>query len=296
MSDTNWIEWIDPVDNKLKYFALSSDTGIYWTEDTEDPLIVDVSELPVKDSIDNTLTQISEKYKMGKGRQYERFNLFKHPDPKVYAYLAVEKLPNGTRDEDTNKVNRSYSAYFTHKFKRVTCISRITGRPQGNPSMQNKDYARKSSIKAKEERKRKLASAQETAKKLNFDPLKRLALYAMGDSERLGLKEDIRPSLQLKSLEIYLKYSHQQMKAFSPQEMEKLRGADNGPRINIVLPADGSENNQHVLEHKDTESLEQYLKTGSKKSYDAFEMETSDYGDDEEFEEVRCKLDIPDEE
>lgn len=293
MREQQWIEWLDPADNKLKYFALSSDTGIYWTEDTEDSLIVDASELPVKDSIDNTLTQIAEKYKMGKGKQYERFNLFKHPDPKIHAYLAVEKLPNGTRDEDTNKVNRSYSAYFTHKFKRVTCISRITGRPQGNPSMQNKDYARKSSIKAKEERKRKLASAQETAKKLNFDPLKRLALYAMGDSERLGLKEDIKPSLQLKSLEIYLKYSHQQMKPFSPQEMEKLRGSDTGPKINIVLPSDGSENKQYVIEHKDQESLDQYLKRGGRDSYSDIDHETS--VDDEDFEREFVSLDLPDE-
>lgn len=269
-NEQQWIEWIDPADNKLKYCAVSSETGIYWTEDTADPLIVDANDVPVKDSIDDTLTQIAEKYKMGKGKQYERFNLFKNP--KEHAYLAVEKLPNGTRDPETNKVNRSYQAYFTHKFKRVTCISRITGRPQGNPSMQDKDYARKSSQKAKEERKRKLANATETAKKLRFDPLQRLALYAMGDSERLGLNEDVKQSIQMKALETFLKYSHQQMKPFSPQEMEKLRGSSGVPQVNVLLPADGSEEKGKVIEHKTTEDFEQYLKTG-RTAYEEIEGE-----------------------
>lgn len=291
--EQNWVEWLDPADDKLKYCAVSSETGVYWTEDTSDPLIIDAFELQVKDSINDCIRQLSEKYRMGKGKQYERFNLFRHPNPKVHAYLAVEKLPDGTRDPETKKVNRSYVAYFTYKFKRVTCISRITGRPQGNPSMQNKEYARNSSAKAKEQRKKKLANAQETARALNFDPLKRLALYAMGDSERLGLKEDVKPSLQLKSIEIYLKYSHQQMKPYSPQEMEKLRGSDTGPKINIVLPSDGSENKQHVIEHKDQQALNTYLKSGGRNAYSDIESDTE--VDDDEFRREYAKLELPEE-
>ena len=288
--ETYWIEWVDPADDKLKYCAVSSETGIYWTEDTSDPLILDASKLPVKDSIEDCIRQLAEKYKMGKGKQYERFNLFRYPDQKTHAYLAVEKLPDGTRDPDTNKVNRSYFAYFTYKFKRVTCISRITGRPQGNPAMQNKEYARSTSAKAKSERKRKLANAQDTAKRLHFDPLKRLALYAMGDSERLGLREEVKQSIQMKALETFLKYSHQQMKPYSPQEMERLKGADTGPRINIILPSDGSEDEKHVITHKDQQSLEQYLKTG----HSAYDGITSDWNDGAE-EIDKLRLDLPDE-
>lgn len=293
MSDKQIIEWVDPVDNKLKYFALSSDTGHYWTEDSDDPLIVDVSELQIKFTIDDTIRQLAEKYKMGKGKQFERHNLFKHPDPKIHAWLVVEKLPNGQRDPDTNKVIRDYQAYFTHKFKSVSCISRITGRCQGNPKFQDKDYAVKNSALARAERKRKLANAHDTAKKLNFDPLKRLALYAMGDSERLGLKEEVKQSIQLKSIEIYLKYSHQQMKPFSPQEMERLKDNDTGPRINIVLPSDGSEDEKHVITHKDQRSLDSYLETGSMEAYS--ELVNESEVEDEEFKREHINLELPDE-
>src|SRR5690554_248818 len=290
MSDKEIIDWTDPSDEKVKYFALSVDTGHYWTEDPDDPLIVDVTELPIKHEVEDTIRQIAEKYKMGKGKQYERRNLFEHYDPKEHAWLVVEKLPNGTRDPDTNKVNRDYQAYWSRKFKLVSCISRITGRCQGNPAMQNKEYARSTSAKAKAERKRKLANAQDTARRLHFDPLKRLALYAMGDSERLGLREEVKQSIQMKALETFLKYSHQQMKPYSPQEMERLKGADTGPRINIILPSDGSEDEKHVITHKDQQSLEQYLKTG----HSAYDGITSDWDDGAE-EIDKLRLDLPDE-
>jgi len=289
MSDKEIIDWIDPSDEKVKYFALSADTGHYWTEDPDDPLIVDVSELPIKHEIEDTIRQIAEKYKMGKGKQYERRNLFEHYDPKEHAWLVVEKLPNGTRDPDTNKVNRDYQAYWSRKFKLVSCISRITGRCQGNPSMQNKEYARSTSAKAKAERKRKLANAQDTARRLHFDPLKRLALYAMGDSERLGLREEVKQSIQMKALETFLKYSHQQMKPYSPQEMERLRSTDTGPKINVILPSDGSEVKGSVLEHKDEQSLEEYLETG-KYYYEEQEKELEEH--DPQYENVT--LDLPD--
>lgn len=274
-----------------EYFCCSSINGFYWSKEIDDPNIVDGAELEIKYSMADTIQQISEQVKMLKGTQFSRHSLFQHPHEKCW--LACERKNVG-KDSDGNKI-KEYRPFFTRKFKSVVAISRHSLKCQGNIGFANKKYAQDANKKAQLEKKRRLASAAETAKALRFDPMRRLALYAMGDRDALGLKEDIRPSLQLKSLEIYLKYSHQQMKAFSPQEMEKLKGSDNGPKINIVLPADGSENNQHVLEHKDNESLEEYLKNGSKKSYEDFDTEVNDYGRDEEFEEVRHRLDLPDE-
>lgn len=292
MKDKEIITWEDPADKKMKYFALSSTNGHYWSEDPDDPLIVDVSRLPIKHTIEDTLRHVAEKYKMQKGKQYERFDLFHHPDPKIHAYLTVEKLPDGTRDKETGKVNRSYQSYFSHKFKLPGCISRVTGKGQGNPSMRKKGYAQELAQKSKEERKRRLASAQETARKLQFDPMKRLALYAMGDSERLGLKEDVKQSIQMKALETYLKYSHQQLKPYSPQEIDKLRADNSGPKINVILPSDGSEVKGTVLEHKSQESLDQYLSSG-RYSYVDIDEETNEY--DNEYENVKVQLPDQDE-
>jgi hypothetical protein len=290
--DIVWMEWTDIGDNIRKYFALSEDTGMYWTEDTSDPNIVNMYDLEIRYTVEDTIKQIAEKYKMHTGKQFERFNLFKHPDKGEHAWLAVSKESTGKRDEE-GKIIRKYKAFFSRRFKSVLCVSRLTGRPQGNPKFQDKSYAKEASARAKAERKKRLANAQETAKKLNFDPMKRLALYAMGDKERLGLKEEIKPSLQLKSLEIYLKYSHQQMKPYSPQEMEKLKGSDQGPKINIVLPSDGSEDKNHVIEHKNTESLESYLK------YGRYDMEEEDIDSDDapekELQQIRTRLNLPDE-
>ena len=290
MSDEYWIEWKDPADDTLKYFALSPDTGHFWTSDVNDPCIVNGAELEVIYTIDDTLKQIGEKWKLKKGVAYERHNLFKHPSE--HAWLAVEKKPTGQKDED-GKVIRAYKAFWSRKFKSVVCISRLTGQRQGNPQMQNKEYAQASAAKAKAERRKRLATAQETAKKLNFDPMKRLALYAMGDKEQLGLKEEVKPSIQMKALEVYLKYSHQVLKPYSPQEMEKLRGSDTGPKINIVLPSDGSENKQHVIQHKDQQALDSYLKSGGKNAY--YDIESDTEVDDNEFKREYAKLELPDE-
>ncbi len=290
MSDEYWIEWKDPADDTLKYFALSPDTGHFWTSDVNDPCIVNGAELEVFYTIDDTLKQIGEKWKLKKGVAYERHNLFKHPSE--HAWLAVEKKPTGRKDED-GKVIREYKAFWSRKFKSVVCVSRLTGQRQGNPQMQNKEYAQASAAKAKAERRKRLATAQETAKKLNFDPMKRLALYAMGDKEQLGLKEEVKPSIQMKALEVYLKYSHQVLKPYSPQEMEKLRGSDTGPKINIVLPSDGSENKQHVIQHKDQQALDSYLKSGGKNAY--YDIESDTEVDDDEFKREYAKLELPDE-
>ncbi|MAX51303.1 MAG: hypothetical protein CMH22_04940 [Methylophaga sp.] len=289
MSDEYWIEWKDPADDTLKYFALSPDTGHFWTSDVNDPCIVDGAELEVIYTIDDTLKQIGEKWKLKKGVAYERHNLFKHPSE--HAWLAVEKKPTGQKDED-GKVIRAYKAFWSRKFKSVVCVSRLTGQRQGNPQMQNKEYAQASAAKAKAERKKRLANAQETAKKLNFDPLKRLALYAMGDKEQLGLKEEVKPSIQMKALETYLKYSHQVLKPYSPQEMEKLRNDNSGPRVNVILPSNAEEVPGTVLQHKDEASLERYLKSGSQRAYEEIEDELN--STDEYFERDYAKIEIPD--
>lgn len=280
-----WIEWKDPADDIVKFFALSQDTGHYWTEDTDDPNIVDGSTLEIRYSPEDTVRQISEKWKMQKGKQFERFNLFQH-SPSVKAWLAVGKESTGDRDED-NKLIREYRAHWSRRFKAVTCLSRRTGKCQGNPSYQDRDYARQSAAKAKVERQKKLDSAQKAAKKLDFDPMKRLALYAMGDSERLGVKGEVKQSIQMKALETFLKYSHQAMKPYSPQEMEKLRAEDTGPKINVILPSDGTEVKGSVLEHKDENSLQEYLKFG-KNAYTEDEEEVDSY--DSEYEHLKVEL------
>lgn len=286
-----WIEWKDPADDIVKFFALSQDTGHYWTDDTDDPNIVDGASLEIRYSLEDTVRQISEKWKMQKGKQFERYNLFQH-SPSVKAWLAVGKESTGDRDED-NKLIREYRAHWSRRFKAVTCVSRITGRSQGNPKFQDKGYARQSAAKAKVERQKKLDSAQKAAKKLDFDPMKRLALYAMGDSERLGVKGDVKQSIQMKALETFLKYSHQQMKSYSPQEMEKLRGGNSGPRVNIVLPSDGSENDEHVITHKDRESLDRYIESGSLDSYSDIEKDMEI--DDDGFKREYARLQLPEE-
>ena len=291
MSNNNDSFYIE--NSRGEYFCVSPTAGLYFTDDMSDPNIVDGSELEIKDTKDDTIRQIAEQVKLKQGEQFSRKDLFQHPHEK--AWLCVEKLSTGQRDEN-NKLVREYKAFWSRKFKRVSAVSKSREKCQGNASWRKGSQpVKEANRKAREERKRKLASAQETARKLNFDPMKRLALFAMGDYEALGLKEDVRASLQLKSLEIYLKYSHQQLKQYSPQEMEKLRGSDTGPKINIVLPSDGSEDNKYVIEHKDNDALDQYLKRGSQKSYEDFDKEVNDYGDNEEFEEVRHRLDLPDE-
>lgn len=293
-NDTTWLDWVDPLDNKQKYLALSEDTGHYWTEDTSDPLIVDVTELEVRFSVEDTLLQLSEKWRLAKGRQYERHNLFRHPDPKVHAWLAVEKRPSGERDPETKKVIRTYQAYWTRRFKSVAALSIHTGRAQGNPLFtKGSKEAKLANEKSRLAKKKRLANATEVAHQLQFDPLKRLALYALGDSASLGLKEDVKPNLQVKALETYLRYSHAQIKPFSPHEIEAMKKGDNGPRINVILPADGSEIKGTVLEHKDEKSLQDYLAKGSVGSYDDIESELEDY--DEGFKQEYARLELPDE-
>lgn len=266
MSDMFWVETSDN-----RYFCCSPQSGFYFSEDTNDPNIVNGAELEIKYTKDDTILQIAEQVKMKKGTQFSRKDLFQHPTEK--AWLACEKKVVNTL-EDGTKI-REYTPFWSRKFKSVVCISKTREKCQGNAAWRSGSRSvKEANAKAQMEKKRRLASAQETAKKLNFDPMKRLALYAMGDSQGLGIKEDVKQSIQLKSIELFLKYSHQQLKPYSPQEMEKLKGDDSGPKINVILPSDGSEEKQHVIAHKDEDALNNYLKTG-KQAYSEIENEIS---------------------
>lgn len=255
-----------------RYFCCSPQSGFYFSDDTDDPNIVDGSSLEVKYTKEDTIRQIAEQVKLSKGVHYSRKSLFQHPIEK--AWLAVERRKVEGSEE------KEFQVFWSRKFKLVTCLSRVTEKRQGNSSFTPGSKAAKlANEKSRLAKKKRLASATETAKALNFDPMRRLALYAQGDKEGLGLSEEVKQSTQMKALETFLKYSHQQMKPYSPQEMEALRKGDSGPRINVILPADGSEVKGNVLEHKSEESLEEYLSRGSKGIYSEFEEEEVSAGE-----------------
>lgn len=261
--DTFWIEWNGPEgDWEVHYLAVAESSGLYWTEDTSDPNIVDGSTLEIKFEPEDTIRQIAEKWKLKKGVQYERKNLYKHPTE--HAWIAVEKLPNGQRDPDTNKVIRSYRAYWTRKFKSVACLSNITGRPQGNPKMQDKEYARKTSAKAKAERKKRLENVERAAKRLNFNPAEQLIAWAQGDEEKLNTKSPITNAQRLKSLEILASYSWAKPKSVDYAAIERDKNKQQGPVVHVTLPSNSRELSQHVLSHDSQESLDSYFKSAYK--------------------------------
>lgn len=284
--DSFWIE-----NSKGEFFAVSSTNGLYFTDDTQDPNIVDGSILEIKDTKEDTIRQIAEQVKLKQGLQFSRKDLFQHPKQK--AWLCVEKLSTGERDEN-GKLFREYQAFYSRKFKRVSAVSKSRLKCQGNASWRKGSQSvKEANRKAQEERKKRLASAQETARKLNFDPMKRLALYAMGDTEALGLKEEVKASIQMKALETYLKYSHQQMKPYSPQEIERLKGQNSGPSIQVYIPSDGSEDKKYFIEQQPSESLDDYLEKRSQDAYKDVETETEVY--DEDFNKEFSRIDFPEE-
>lgn len=261
--ETYWIEWNGPEgDWEPQYLAVSSTSGLYWTEDTSDPNIVDGSVLETKFELEDTMRQIGEKWRLGKGRQFERRNLFKKPDD--HAWIAVEKLPDGTRDPETNKVNRSYTAYWTRKFKSVACLSKLTGRPQGNPAMQNKEYARKTSAKAKAERKKRLENIERASKRLNFNPAEQLIAWAQGDEEKLNTKSPITNAQRIKCLEILTSYVWAKPKPVDPTAIEREKSKQQGPVVHVTLPSNSRELDKHVLSHDSKESLDNYFKSAYK--------------------------------
>lgn len=261
--------WVETSDNR--YFCCSPQSGFYFSEDSNDPNIVNGAELEIKYTVEDTITQIAEQVKMKKGTQFSRKDLFQHPNEK--AWLACEKKLIKTL-EDGTKI-REYTPFWSRKFKSVVCISKTREKCQGNAAWRTGSKSvKEANAKAQIEKKRRLASAQETARKLNFDPMKRLALYAMGDSQGLGINEEVKQSIQMKALETYLKYTHSQLKPYSEHEVEALKKKDSGPKINIILPANDDESPQGAIEHRSEGELQNYLKTGEK-AYSELEEETN---------------------
>lgn len=277
MSDEYWIEWVDPADDTLKYFALSPDTGHFWTSDVNDPCIVNGAELEVFYTIDDTLKQIGEKWKLKKGAAYERHNLFKHPSE--HAWLAVEKKPTGRKDED-GKVIREYKAFWSRKFKSVVCVSRLTGQRQGNPQFQDKGYAQASAAKAKAERKKRLENVERVSKRLNFNPAEQLIAWAQGDDTKLNTKQPITNAQRIKSLEILASYVWAKPKPIDPNIADKQ--VNQGPTVHVTLPSNSRELDKHVLKHDSKDALDSYFQNTYKEPDEVAQVddEAGDYDEE----------------
>jgi hypothetical protein len=274
-SESFYIEWQDPSDNIIKYACLSSETGLYWSEDTSDNGIIDGSFLDTEYTVEDTIRQIAEQVKLKKGLQYNRKFCIKHPDD--HKWLKVEKKSTGVRDEETNKLIYEYRATWSHKFRAVAVVSAITGRPQGNPGLQNKEYARAASEKSKLSRKKRIENVEKAARRLNFNPAEALIAWAMGDDTKLNTKQPITNSQRLKSLEILAGYSWAKPKPVDPNIVDKNK--QQGPVVHVTLPSNSRELDKHVLTHDSAESLEEYFKDSYKEpdEFEAIEKEAGEY-------------------
>lgn len=243
-----------------RYFCCSPTTGLYFTEDTSDLNIIDGSELPFKFNPEDTIQQIAEQVKMKKGTQFSRKDLFQHPSEKAWLSCSKEIVRYEDEEKKTGPI-REYVPVWSRKFKLVTCISKSREKCQGNASWRTGSKSVKlANEKSRLAKKKRLENATEVAKKLNFDPLRRLALYAMGDKDGLGLSEDVKQGTQMKALETFLKYSHQQLKPFSPQEVEKLQSNKDVPVVHVTLPSNDRELGSAVIAHDSREALDDYFK------------------------------------
>lgn len=258
--DTFWIEWegspADPFE-ETHYLAVSKTAGMYWTTDTDDVNIVDGSSLQIKDTEEDTIKQIAEKWRLNKGRAFERKNLFKHPEEN--AWVCVENVSTGRKDED-GKTIREYQAYYSRKFKNLKALSKITGKRQGNVKFQDSDYARKTSANAKAARKKRLENVERAAKRLNFNPAEQLIAWAQGNEDKLNTKQPITNAQRLKSLEILASYSWAKPKPVDHAALERNKQGNQGPVVHVTLPSNSRELNQHVISHDSKESLDEYFK------------------------------------
>ena len=268
MEDTFYIEWLDPSDNTLKYACLSKQTGLYWSEDITDNGIIDGSFLLVEGKPEDTIKQLAEQYKLQKGRQFNRRYCIKHPF--LYAYFKVEKKSTGERDSE-GTLKREYRATWSHKFKSVSVISSLTGRPQGNPSFQDKSYVKKTTEKAKASRKKRLENIEAASKRLNFNPAEELVAWATGDETRLRTGQPITNAQRMKALEILAGYVWAKPKPVDPNLFKQ----STGPQVHLILPKDGSEVEGSAIEHKDEEDLSQYLSKASSGVFSDLDRETS---------------------
>lgn len=282
--DSFWIEWNGPEgDWDTHYLAVSKSAGMYWTEDTADTNIVDGSELEIKDTIEDTINILSKQIKWNQGLQYDRRNLFRHPDPKIHAWLCVENVSIGKRDEETGKVLREFRAYYSHKFNNLKAISRLTGKRQGNPKMQDKEYARKSSAKAKAERKKRLENIEKASKRLNFNPAEQLIAWAQGDEEKLNTKQPVTNAQRIKALELLASYTWAKPKPIDHAAIERQKQQNSqGPVVHVTLPSNSRELGNHVLSHDSQEALDNYFKSAYKEPDEVAEIdqEAGDYDDE----------------
>ena len=148
--------------------------------------------------------------------------------------------------------------------------------------MQNKDYARKTSAKAKAERKKRLENIERAAKRLNFNPAEQLIAWAQGDEEKLNTKSPITNAQRLKSLEILASYSWAKPKPVDYAAIERDKNKHRGPVVHVTLPSNSRELSQHVLSHDSQESLDNYFKSTYKEPDEVAQLdeEAGDYDEE----------------
>lgn len=268
MDESFLIQWLDPSDNTLKYACLSYETGLYWSEDPDDNGALDGSFLLIEGEPSDTVRQLAEQYKLQKGRQFNRRYCIKHP--LIHAYLKVEKKSTGQRDAD-GKLIREYRATWSHKFKGVSVISSLTGRPQGNPSFQDKSYVKKTTEKSRASRKKRLENIESASKRLHFNPAEELIAWATGDETKLNTKQTITNAQRMKALEILAGYTWAKPKPIDPNLIKQT----SGPQVHLILPKDGSEVEGSAIEHKSEEDLSQYLSRASSGVFSELDKDTS---------------------
>lgn len=268
-----------------RYFACSPQSGFYFTEDAADPNVVDGSTLDIKFKVEDTIKQIASQVKLKEGTQFDRHDLFKHPHEN--AWLACQKQTVG-RDEDDNPI-KEYVPHWSRKFKYVTAISRSRESCQGNASWRKGSKSiKEANAKSQIARKKRLETAQEAARKLNFNPMQQLIAWAQGDAEKLNVK-DVTAAQRLKALEIFMGYAYPKPKPVDPT----LRDKDNQQQhnhVSVVLPSNSREMSDHVLTHQSQEKLEEYM-SKQEKEPDATEEVDREAG---EYDEEAATFNLPD--
>lgn len=259
-----------------RYFACSPQSGFYFTDDASDPNVVDGSTLDIKFKVEDTIKQIASQVKLNEGTQYSRHDLFKHPHEN--AWLACQKQ-TVAKDEDDKPI-KEYVPHWSRKFKYVTAISRSREGCQGNASWRKGSQSvKEANARSRINRKKKLESATEAAKKLNFNPMQQLIAWAQGDAEKLNVK-DVTPAQRLKALEIFMGYAYSKPKPVDPHS-QKEEQRQQGPTVNVVLPSNTREMEGRVIKHDNTGAVDEYLQKSNKEP-DAFEEVEDEAGEYDE--------------
>lgn len=270
-----------------RYFACSPQSGFYFTDDATDPNVVDGSELEIRFKVDDTIKQIASQVKLKEGTQFSRHDLFKHPHEN--AWLACKKETVGKDGED-NPI-KEYVPHWSRKFKYVTAISRSRESCQGNANWRKGSQSvKEANVKSRIARKKRLESATESARKLNFNPMEQLIAWAQGDAEKLNLK-DVTPSQRLKALEIFMGYAYSKPKPIDPN-IDKGDKGNSGPTVNVVLPSNDREMKDRVIEHQSQESLEEHFSKFEKEPDPVQEVD-DEAGD---YDEEKATFNLPDNE